>query len=272
MKRARGFTLVELTMSIVIMGILAVTIATYTSRPLEAYMASTRRAELLNLADTAMATVARDLRTALPNSVRVTGAAIEFLPVSYGGRYRAASSGASGSYPLDFASADSQFQVFGSASGWPSGARMVVYHTGQTGANAWAGDSVITPAGISFSLTPGAGETLVTLSSPHKFPFASPQKRFYIVTQPVSFLCNTGAGQLNRYSGYAIQSSQPTNAGSAPLAAASSARVVDYVSACSFRYSPGSAQHSAVVTIDLTLTKDGESVRLLEQVHINNGA
>lgn len=272
MKTARGFTLVELTIAIVIMGILAVTIATYTSRPLAAYVASTRRAELLNIADTALASIARDLRTALPNSVRVSGSAIEFLPVSYGGRYRAASSGVSGSNYLDFTSADSSFQVFGSASGWPSGARMVVYHTGQTGANAWAGDSVITPASISFSLTAGSGETLVTLSSAHKFPFASPQKRFYIITQPISFLCNTSTAQLNRYSSYAIQASQPTSTGGAPLSSASVARVVDYVSACSFRYSPGSAQHSAVVTIDLTLTKDGESVRLLQQVHINNGA
>lgn len=272
MKKANGFTLIELTMSLVLMGLMAVTIASYTASPFAAYVTSTNRAELVNLADTALNSIARDLRTALPNSVRVSGSALEFLPVSYGGRYRAASSGVAGSDPLDFTSPDSSFQTFGTASGWPAGARMVVYHTGQTGANAWAGDNVITPASTSFTLTAGAGETLVTLSAAQKFPFASPQKRFYLITQPVSFLCDSVSGQLNRYSAYAIQPVQPTNAGVAPLSAAASQRVVDYVSACSFSYTPGSAQHSGMVTIDLTLTENGESVHLLQQVHVNNGA
>jgi len=271
-KRQTGFTLIELTLCIVILGILAVTIASYSSRPLEAYVASTRRAELLNLADTALAALTRDLRTALPHSVRVSGTALEFLPVTAGGRYRLASSGAVGSNPLDFAMADAAFHVFGSQSGWPAGARLVIYHTGQTGANAWNGDSVISPASISFSLSAAGSETLVSLSSPHWFPFNSPQKRFYVVTRPISFVCNTGSGQLNRYSGYAMQASQPTNTAATPLSSAETDRVVDFVSACSFRYNPGSAQHSAVVTVDLTLTRDGESVRLLQQVHINNGA
>lgn len=271
--RHRGFTLVELTIVMVIMGIVAITLSQFfNSHPLEAYVATNRRAELVSLADTAMNSMANDLRTALPNSVRVTGAALEFMPVSYGGRYRSASSGVAGSDPLDFSGPDASFQLFGAVPAWPSNARLVVYHTGQTGANLWAGDSVITPVTTTFSLSFAAGETKVTLSSPQWFPFASPQKRIYVVTQPISFLCDTSTGQLNRFANYSLQLVQPTSAAIAPLANASVQRVVDYVSACTFSYAAGTAQHSSVVTIDLTLTKNGESVRLLQQVHINNGA
>src|SRR5262245_44027671 len=89
---ARGVTLIELIVVMVITGILAAAVAVFIRRPIEGYIDAARRAELTDIADTALRRITRDLRTALPNSIRVTqvGSAfyIEYLEVRTGGRFR----------------------------------------------------------------------------------------------------------------------------------------------------------------------------------------
>ncbi len=95
-----GFTLVEMIVVIVITGILAGVVAIFLRVPVEGYMDSARRAEMTDIADTALRRMGRDLRTAVPNSVRIPAPAgsayIEFLPTRDGGRYRADPTGGSG--------------------------------------------------------------------------------------------------------------------------------------------------------------------------------
>ena len=42
------------------------------------------------------------------------------------------------------------------------------------------------------------------------------------------------------------------------------------VTACAFTYAPGTSQRAGLVTATLTLSKAGELVRLLHQVHVEN--
>jgi MSHA biogenesis protein MshO len=44
----------------------------------------------------------------------------------------------------------------------------------------------------------------------------------------------------------------------------------DNLTACTFTYTPGTAQRAALISLSLTLTKDGESITLLQQVHVDN--
>ena len=92
-KFQRGFTLVEMIVVIVITGIIGGVVAMFIRAPVQGYMDSARRAEMTDIADTALRRMARDIRTAVPNSVRIPVAAgstyIEFLPTKAGGRYRA---------------------------------------------------------------------------------------------------------------------------------------------------------------------------------------
>ena len=54
-----------------------------------ARFASARRAALTDTADTAVRRMARDIRKALPNSIRQTSdQCVEFIPTKTGGRYR----------------------------------------------------------------------------------------------------------------------------------------------------------------------------------------
>src|SRR3990172_8944288 len=92
----RGFTLVELIMVIVITGIVGGMVAMFIRAPIQQYTDVVRRTDMTDTADTALRRITRDLRLALPNSVRVTGTCngtatclIEFLPTAGGGRYRA---------------------------------------------------------------------------------------------------------------------------------------------------------------------------------------
>ena len=89
-KQQTGFTLVEMIMVIVITGIIGGIVAMFLKAPIQQYMDVARRAELTDIADTAVRRMARDVRTAVPNSVRPQGQStyVEFLPTRDGGRYR----------------------------------------------------------------------------------------------------------------------------------------------------------------------------------------
>ena len=53
---------------------------------------------------------------------------------------------------------------------------------------------------------------------------------------PVSYLCDTAAGTLTRYSGYAIASAQPASAAALTAAGATAALVAADVARCQFTY------------------------------------
>ena len=91
-----GFSLLEMVVVIAITGIIGAMVAVFMARPVQSYTDSVQRAEYSDIADTALRRIIRDLRLALPNSVRVAevpaGSGIfylEFLLTSGGGRYRA---------------------------------------------------------------------------------------------------------------------------------------------------------------------------------------
>ncbi len=56
---------------IAITGVLAAAVAVFIKNPVEGYVDAVRRADLTDLADTALRRMTRDVRTALPNSLRV---------------------------------------------------------------------------------------------------------------------------------------------------------------------------------------------------------
>jgi MSHA biogenesis protein MshO len=257
-------------MVIAITGIVAAMVAIFVRQPIDAYLDTARRAELADAADTALRRIAREVQRSLPNSVRVdaTGAYLEFLPLSAGGRYRAAQSSTGTGDFLDFASAtDGSLDVLGPPVTLTAGDQLVIYNLGLPGADAYEGSNrrAVTTLGAvgNIGYTVGASQ----------FPFASPSNRFHVVSTPVTYVCAPvagGAGTLRRYSGYAIQTLQPSNAAAAPLALAANASLADGVSACSFSYTAAASQRNGLLTMRLTLASGGESITLLHQVHVDN--
>ena len=265
-RNVRGFTLTEAIMVIVITGILAGMVAVFIVKPVQGFFDTARRAALVDIADTALRRISRDLREALPNSVRLSGStAMEFLHVRSAGRYREqiAPLPAAPGDPLDFTAADTSFDVLGPAVSVQAGDSVVVYNLGITGADAYV---VATPLTQVRRVYAGASGTFsnLTITSVNAFPFASPAKRFQIVDTPVSYVCS--GTQMRRYSGYAIATTQSVP----PVGAGTGALIADNISACSFAYAPGPSQREALVTLSLALTDHGETVNLIYQVHVNN--
>jgi MSHA biogenesis protein MshO len=259
--RAQGVTLLEMIMVIVITGIIGTAIAFFIRRPVESYIDAVRRAELTDIADTALRRITRDLRTALPNSVRVdgTGKYIEYLQTSGGGRYRAEPDSGGLGEALDFTILDTLFDVIGPVPAFAAGDHIVIYNLGPG-------------SGVTDAYTGGNRTAFVSVAPPtitiaaKQFPFASPGKRFQVVQYPVTYACE--AGVLRRYWGYPIAAAQPV-----PPVGGSSALLATNVNnaSCNFSYAAGGAtQRTGVVSLTLQISQGGESVRIFQQVHVSN--
>lgn len=265
----RGVTLVELVMVIVVTGIIAAGVAVFIQRPVEGYVDAARRATLTDEADTALRRITRDLRTALPNSVRVdpSGKFIEYIETIGGGRYRAETDSLGGGEILDFTAADTTFDVLGPVPTLSAGNHIVVYNLFSTGtvSNAYQGSnraSFVSVAAPTITIAP-------VISLP--FPEPSPAKRFHVVSGPVTYGCV--GNQLLRYSGYpynTVQLAPPVGGSSAVLAAN-----ID-TAACNFSYAEGSlGERTGTVSMILQINSVAaggaiERVRLFQQAQIDN--
>ncbi len=277
----QGFTLIELVITIAVGSVVVAFMALFIVMPMNAYSAQSRRATLVDAADSSLRFMARDLRSALPNSVRVSGSgtvtALELLATIDGARYQDGGPVSNPALVLDFTAADGAFSTtvpFTQLSlPWSSSsAYLSIYNVGVPGANAYQMSNVITPAGTTISIAAGAtaNQNLVTLSPAFQFAYGSPGKRVYLVSGPVSYLCDTGAGTLTRYAGYTISATQPTSAATLAAAGATSALVASGVASCQFTFSSGTAQRNALATLTLQISNSGESVQLLEEVQVVN--
>lgn len=259
----RGFTLVEIIVVILVVGIIGGLGAQFITQPAESYVAQTRRAQLVDSAEMALRRMQRDIRLALPNSLRVTGSNhyLEMLLTSDGGRYRAESGGA-GTDILNFSIADSSFDVLGNLRAVPAtGSGIAIYNLTASGGS---GNAYLSPADNMSQVAAGSTSSHLILNPPFAYPRPSPYQRFFVVEGPVTYACE--AGELRRYSGYTSGAVQP-----APPAGGNDL-VTDFVdvAACDFQYTPGVSQRAGLVTLRLTLADAGETVTLLHQVHVVN--
>ncbi len=281
-QRNVGVTLIELVITIVIGGIVSAMVV-YFIQPVRSYIDSSRRAALADTADTALHRIGRDLRLALPNSVRVTtvGAVtyIEFLLIRTGGRYRAEAGGTAtcGADPADvliFTGSDSCFTSLGNVPNAGEVATsdfLVVFNLGPGSANADAYESAGVTGGNKSKITALTGDKVEFEA--HAFTYESPGKRFFIIEGPVTYACDKTARTLTRYWGYTIQPAQPTppTAGSP-----SSALMASGVDDCTATYQSNVvAQSDGLVTLFLKLkaqdsSGDMETVSLYQTVHVNN--
>lgn len=274
----RGFTLVEMVIVIVITGILGGTVAMFITLPVQGYIDTVRRAELTDIADTAVRRMARDIRGALPNSVRVGGAGsfLEFVPIKAAGRYRADVDAAGAGDPLDFSSsADASFDVLGPPVAVAAGDSVVIYNQGSPDYdvyNAPGATSSRRAAAAPF----GTVNSVAFNPAGARFAFASPGSRFQVAGTPVTYACDLPNATLWRYSGYAIQAAQPaTIAALDALAGVAKAALATRVSACALAYDTVVLQNNGLVVITLAISQavvggGAETVTLQHQVSLAN--
>ena len=261
----RGFTLIELIMVIVIMGVIGGMVSVFMKSPIDAYFASARRAALTDTADTAVRRMARDIRKALPNSIRQTSdQCVEFIPTKTGGRYRVEEVAAGDNTSLNFSAADTTFNMLGSNSALPVDQQIAasdliaVYNLGITGSDAYAGDNTSAVTGVA-----DGTETTITMAA-KQFPLASGSNRFHVIPSDetiVSYVCS--GTTLYRNSGYSY-------ANSCSIAGAKLTVLATNVSSCSFVYNGSDLQRNALLQLTIKFTDGGETVGLYQEVHVDN--
>jgi len=270
-RRGAGFTLIEVVMVIVVTGIVTAASAAFIAGPVSAYYATVRRAYLADSADLALRRFAREIESALPNSVRLTtvgGATyIELIPTVTAGHYRSAPDPVNGYATLDFSSATgNSFQVVGPYDVPAVGSQLVIFNLGPGvgSSDAYAGTNRRAVTAVNT-----AANTITYSLSGGQFPYASPSDRYFVVNSATTYVCDPLGGTLARYSGYAIQSNQPTSTAGAPLASATRGVLAQDVTSCSISLTQV-FQSKALVTIYLTLASGPDSLSFYEEAHVPN--
>ncbi|MED5620370.1 prepilin-type N-terminal cleavage/methylation domain-containing protein [Ideonella sp. BN130291] len=288
MRRQRGFTLVELVLVIVVGGIIAATLVVFFRPAFDSWLALRVRGDLHDQAVTALRAMQRDVRIAVPNSIRIPNdQCFELVPTSTGGRFRreldtvndAGCAGTACSAPLDVSTATTQFDVLSALSTTPAANDWVVIDNQNPG-DVYAGSNraqvqtVTTPAAT-------AGKHRITLTASTQFPTGYTGGRFVVVPNSqnaVFYVCSgadgtldasgNGKGTLYRLSGYGFNAAYP----SACRSAAGGAVLATNVRSCRFVYDPnqGATQQSGFVSMQLELARNSETASLLLGAHVVN--
>ncbi len=263
----RGFTLVELVMVVALAGVVAVLVGTVMSRPLQGFAANSQRAELTDLAATALNRMARDIRLAVPNSVLVadTEDEVRLVPIAAAGRYRAnlpmpdgprqdppACIQPSGLCMIDILSPIEPADIKDNKH-W-----LIIYNTGSLVGRPEPVDGAVSP--VSPKVFTWENGVLSAELSSFRFEFASPQHRFFLADRVIGYRCQAGA--LVRSEFDELDGSDYSRA----------AKVVDHVDCSRSRFAYDTSTHTrnGVLTLKLVLGNDGGAITLLQQVQVDN--
>jgi len=272
-----GFTLVELIVVIMITGVIAASIAMFFRPAIDSYFDTQRRADMTDLADTALRRMAQDIRRAVPNSIQ-SGPATCFrlVPTIAGGRYRMGpdtvndtsspcTPGPTCSAPLDTSVATTVFDVLTPLAKVPVEGDWIVINN-QNGADVYDGTN--RAAIISAEVLPlrsTDGQRRISVDSRH-FPVGYDGGRFVVVAnaeQTLTYTCIGGVlyRKIDTFN-------NPINCS----AGGPTQIVATDVQECTFAYDPnhGATQQSGYVWMRLVFERDGERVVLMHGVHVSN--
>ena len=250
-KHQLGFTLIEVITVIVILSILAALGGKFVVESTQAYQSTQTRSLLVNKGRQAVERMSRQLRLALPNSVRLTNAnsCVEFMPIAGGGSYVG--------YVADAVNGAS-----------PSSSIVVTPHTLDFGTAAYVSIGAMASSEV-YGSSPASRATLsnrtgvlLTLSGAKTWLRNSVASRFYLLGNPQAF-CVVGS---------ALRFYPDQNANSSDVDLASSNQLIsDGVSASSpFSLTAGSENRNVNVNFNLSFAAKGETLLFNNSVMIRN--
>ena len=245
----KGFTLVELIIVIVIAGILAIGSVQFISQATQGYSDAADRQQLATIGWIASEKMSRELRNALPNSVRlnVANTCVEFIPV-LGGSHYLTLPGETPSTLDSFTAVES-----GLTTADLDNNRIAVYPSETSDIYGKPNPGPL--SGVVSSISTASNIDTITLGSNFTFSTDSPERRFYFTQSPVAY-CIVGS-QLNRYSKYGFNS--PAN----------HQIIINKITNGSFAISPATLTRNAIVSMHFTL-ENGARHDIDQEVQIRN--
>ena len=279
MFRQRGFTLVELVIVIVLLGIVATISTQFVSLSVRGAIDLGDRQQRALQGVVISEQIIREVREAHPLSVRENDECLEWLPILGATIYDVAAAGSDNTKV--------QIMPFGEKIKRP--ARLIVYGYGSTRADLYepgTGNTLPNPGPVSpeiLEVSAQAEHVEYANGETHRFNARSPQKRLYAVGGPVSVCRSNDRQRLYRYSDYESPTTQqPTNLALATLVQTSdvtrevmSANLdpeLDPASPLEWRMTAASLRRSAVVNFAFTLKaqNSNETTRVSQEVQIRN--
>lgn len=242
-----GFTLIELVITIVVVGIIAGVLFPVIYYGAESYRQQTARVELLSRGRMAMERITREVRQAVPNTVRISTTAsaddtLEFGRSVFVSRYVAISGGSP-----PFTLQDNTGMAI------PSAPFVVLYNTSPA-------DYYAYPASLTTFRVTGVGANSVSFNAAAKPDPAT--KRYQLSSGPVTYAPD-GSGNLTRYAGYDPGDNHVVSATDVDV-------LIDNVTSIQFRYSPGTLSNAGLVTILMQISNGDVTLDFHQEVHIRN--
>ncbi|MCG8427734.1 MAG: prepilin-type N-terminal cleavage/methylation domain-containing protein [Chromatiales bacterium] len=272
-RQQRGFTLIEMITTVVIIGIIAAVITPVINIAMRSYADTEARHDLTARGRIAIERIARELRHAVPNSISIindgTGQeGIEFLSARTGGRYVAAIDNFGSAFSVvgrRFEKGVSRTALYLIVPGlsFQSGDHLVIGNGSPTALS--TGATVVPISTISDTLlaTDGTADGKVVTFGAHTFPNNSPGKHAQIAdyTHEVGI---AGDGlHWHRNSGISHFDLAQDWSAADPL-------LVHGVTGVNFTYIPGTPQSTGTLRIELALANDKESIELYHEIQIRN--
>ncbi|MGI2193570.1 PilW family protein [Shewanella baltica] len=267
----RGFTLVEMVTVILILGILVVGVSSFIIFGTRIFVESSSVDQVLSQSRFAVERMTRELRSALPNSVRVntdslTYQCIEFVPIEASTTYLTmpitpAAAASTGIVILDNTASAMRVNQFA----W-------IYPLVDADVYSSARQKRAQVKTIAIS----GNQVTLTFTAPTRFAEASPRQRIYFGSSPVSYCFEKGASgndlQIVRYAGYNFNIVQPNPAtmGTGVLMAQSVANRLDNSNDLPLILTPSSLVNNAMVHLQPRFNVNGETFQYRHQVQVIN--
>ncbi|HAY46983.1 MAG TPA: hypothetical protein DCY55_11985 [Gammaproteobacteria bacterium] len=268
--RARGLTLIELIVSILLLSIVAGGSIAYVISSTQTYYQTAVRGQLSGIGRTAIGQLERAINNAVPNSFRIRSSAsldeqcLEFLPI------------VSASY-------------YTSAPFVDPGTTVDAIYLSQTSGGNYAVIYPLSAADLYQKSNPGplgdisaiTAQT-ITLASSHTFTSMSPGSRVYYAGEPVSY-CLSG-NQLFRYrnqtsvgAGYSLRTSQclPSDSNCLPMGPPDRALIADSIDNASeslsvFEFETAGLANAGLIRLNLKFSDGLESMIVRHEIQVKN--
>lgn len=282
-KRHLGFTLIEIITVIVILSIVTILGSSFVVQTVESYDRVQQRSQLINRGRQAVERLTRQLRAALPNSLRLSndgsGMCIEFMPVTGGANYIGPDYDANGIADQEELPTVDNGAVPGAAyavitAPFDLNIGVAQHFT----AGVMSASELYTAANPSSREEVGAmGSTAIVsvpLNTAHQFMRNSINQRFFILDNPGRF-CIVG-NQLFYYDNYTMPTDGLTDITNGQPAGASASLLADNIGDLTgitpFQLSAATQERNAVISITIPFaTRDGsETLELKQSVMIRN--
>lgn len=267
----KGFTLVELILVILVLGVVSTSITSFIIFGVEIYQDVSGRDKQLSDSRFVIERITREVREALPNSVRVTnnGTCLEFIPILASSSYidiPVLPDNASNTVTL--VSSD---ETFGQ-----DNTKLVVYplNTSEVYVD---GDSTIGKLfdissynfiDVSATTSSAAYQKLeLTLNNSVLFDDDSPTERYFIIKDSVAYCQDATNNNILRYQGHNFTATQAT-----PSAFLTDGVLMAERQSNDFPFSTLSSTllRNSIVVVDFTFTYDDENLRQINEVHVAN--